>query len=99
MTVDPDPAQVTTEGHPTIRKDGSSAAVSSPDVAPPVRRRLTKRLLRACGMTILLIGVAEITLRVGHLIKTGTWDYLPVVRMAAKLASWYDSTVGWETIK
>jgi hypothetical protein len=58
---------------------------SSTDRTPRGKRSLGRRLLISIGTVAFVIGVLEITLRVGYLIRHGTWDFLPEVRMASEL--------------
>ncbi len=55
------------------------------DDTGPVRRSCGKKILFVLLLVVGLFGVLEITLRAGNFLTTGTWDYLPVVRMAAEL--------------
>ena len=68
-----------------MTKDPKTDQVNGEGRPARKRRPLAKRLLLAAGTTALLLGVAEITLRAGQLVRTGTWDFLPEVRMAATL--------------
>jgi lysophospholipase L1-like esterase len=80
--------------HPTSSTDhvtpGSppgrpGSADSSKERTPRGKRSLGRRLLLSIGTVAFVIGVLEISLRVGYLIRHGTWDFLPTVRMASEL--------------
>ncbi|UCG16209.1 MAG: SGNH/GDSL hydrolase family protein [Phycisphaerales bacterium] len=64
---------------------GSGSAAESPGAAGRTRRHRAKKLLLSAGTVLILVVVAEIALRAGHLISKGTWDFLPAVRMASEL--------------
>ena len=84
MNEDRDDSHVPTDS-PRPSERGPASTSASPGDTTRVRRSRRRKLLLTACTTVLLLGLAEIALRTGHLISNGTWDFLPVARMASEL--------------
>ena len=85
MTDDSNDADVPPDGAPGSSERIPEASAVSSGASARAGRSTSRKLLFAAGTVVLAIGFAEIALRASHLISTGTWDFLPAVRMASEL--------------